>query len=224
MVMVPHLCMMKNFKTGVITAAALFSTIFMYAQPKDASVMIDKENRNAVMIVIEQPENITKDALRQRMERSGLKERERSGVVSYKGVTLSEISPDKVDIYTKVEKGPNNTSVVYMAVSRGYNNFTNTTVDSNITQNVKTFLQSFVKDANNHFADVEIGKQVNSVNNDEKAYQRLLNEQRDLQKKKANIENRLSEIQNELNVRMDGLNKKKSGVEDARLKRNNMNK
>jgi len=74
--------------------------------------MIDKENRNAVMINIEQPEKNTSDALQQRLGRSGLKERERKGVVSYKGVTLSEISPDKVDIYTKVEAGSNNSSVV----------------------------------------------------------------------------------------------------------------
>ena len=42
----------------------------MYGQARDASVMIDKENRNAVMIVIDQPEKITRDALQQRLERS----------------------------------------------------------------------------------------------------------------------------------------------------------
>jgi uncharacterized protein YPO0396 len=157
------------------------------------------------------------------MARSGLKEKAKNGIVKYTGVTLSEISPDKVDIYTKVEKGPNNSSVVYMAVSKGYNNFTNNASDSLITQNVKIFLQAFVKDAANHSADVGISNQINDVNKDEKKYQHLLDEQKDLQKKKANIDTRLIEIQNELNVRAASIEKKKTGVEDAKAQKSNLN-
>src|SRR5688572_119593 len=109
---------MRYIKIILFSSATLFAGTALYAQARDASVMIDKENRNAVMITIDQPEKITYEALQQRMERSGLKEKEKKGIVSYQGVTLSEISPDKVDIYTKVEAGPNNSSVVYMAVSR----------------------------------------------------------------------------------------------------------
>jgi hypothetical protein len=210
---------MKNLKITVLTSFTLFSVILMYGQARDASVMIDNENRSAVMITIDQPEKITGDALQQRLERSGLKDKARNGVLRYKGVILSEICPDKVDIYTKVEQGPNNSSVVYMAVSRGYNNFTNSAADSGITQNVKNFLQSFVKDANYYSADVGISTMINDLNKDEKAYQKLLDEQRDLQKKKSNIESRLIEIQNELNARQEAINKKKAAVEDAKAKR-----
>jgi hypothetical protein len=210
---------MKYIKLSLFTAAALLAGTIMYGQARSASVMIDNENRNAVMISIDQPENITKEALQQRMERSGLKERSRNGIVKYKGVTLSEISNDKVDIYTKLEKGPNNSSVLYMAVSRGYNNFTNDSVDSTITQNVKTFLESFTKDANMHSADVSLGGKIDEVAKEEKLYQKLLDEQQDLQKKKMNIENRLTAIQAELGIKLDNINKKKTGVEDAKAKR-----
>jgi len=213
---------MKYLKLIVVNAITLFSGLIMYGQAREASVMIDKENRNAVMISIEQPQKITTDALQQRLERSGLKERPRNGVAKYKGVTLSEISPDKLDIYTKVEKGPNNGSVVYMAVSRGYNNFTNSTADSALTENVKTFLQSFVKDAETHSADIGISNQISDVNKDEKIYERLLEEQKDLQKKKSNVEKRLIEIENELNVRKEAINKKKTEVEEAKAKRSNI--
>jgi len=174
------------------------------------------------MIVIDQPEKITRDALHQRLERSGLKERTKEGVIKYKGVILSEISPDKVDIYTKVEAGPNNSSVVYMAVSKGYDNFTNNVADSAITQNVKIFLESLVKDADTQSADVGIKQQIKGVISDEKEYVRLLEEQKDLQKKKSVIDNRLVAIQNELNLRAEEINKKKSGVEDAKIKRGNI--
>ncbi len=213
---------MKSIKILFLCFITLFSGTLIYGQARDASVMIDKENRNAVMIVIDQPEKITRDALQQRLERSGLKERSKEGVIRYKGVILSEISPDKLDIYTKVEAGPNNSSVVYMAVSRGYDNFTNNVADSAITQNVKIFLESLVKDANTQSADIGIKNQIKGVISDEKEYVRLLEEQKDLQKKKSVIDNRLVEIQNELNLRADEINKKKSGVEDAKVKRGNI--
>jgi len=217
-----QLCIMKNLRILLLSTIFVISGLFIYGQARDASVMIDKENRNAVMIAIDQPEKITRDALQQRLERSGLKERSKEGVIRYKGVILSEISPDKLDIYTKVEAGPNNSSVVYMAVSRGYDNFTNV-ADSTITQNVKTFLESLVMDADNQSADIGIKNQIKDVADDEKKYTRLLVEQRDLQKQKSVIDNRLVEIQNELNIRSEEINKKKSGVEDAKVKRANKN-
>lgn len=210
---------MKKIKTSFLTIATLFSGLYMYGQAKDASVMIDGENRNAVTINIDQPEKLTSEALHQRMERSGLKNKMKNGVTSYKGVVLSEISPDKVDIYTKVEKGPNNGSIVYMAVSRGYNNFTKDATDSTINQNVKKFLEAFVQDADFHSANVGIGNQITQVNIDEKMYRRLLNEQDDLQKQKVVIDNKLLEIQNELNIREASIGKKKAGIEDSKVKR-----
>jgi hypothetical protein len=213
---------MKHLKIFLITTAALFPALMVCAQAREASVMVDKENRNAVMIAVNQPEKITEDALQQRLQRSGLKEKPKNGAATYKGVIFSEISPSKVDIYTKVEPGPDNSSVVYMAVSRGYNNFTNGGSDSVLTENVKTFLNSFIQDANNHFADVGIAGQNNDIAQDEKDYQHLLDEQRSLQKKKSDIEVKLSDIQTQLNTKSETIARKKSGLEDARTKRKEM--
>jgi hypothetical protein len=214
---------MKRIKNVLLTALMMFSTIIIFAQSTPVSTLIEKENRNAVMIEIKQPVDITTAALQQKLQRAGLNEKVKKGVASYKGVVLSEISKDKIDVYTKVESGPNNTSIVYMAVSKGYNNFTSSDADSVITQNVEAFLNSFVKDADNHFADVGISNQIKDVSKSEKEYQKLLNEQTDLEKKKSKIDTRLVEIQNELNVRKINLDKMKTGVQDAKTIRNDNN-
>jgi hypothetical protein len=214
---------MKKSKILLLTATASFFSAAIFAQAMPVSTMIEKENRNAVMIEISQPVNITTDALEQKLRRAGLNEKVRKGLASYKGVVLSEISKDKIDIYTKVVEGPNNTSVVYMAVSRGYNNFTNSVADSTITENVKSFLNSLVKNANNYSADVDIGNQIKGENKSQEEYQKLLDEQKDLEKKKAKIDSRLTEIQNELNTRKMDLDKKKTGVEDSKAKRSSDN-
>jgi NhaP-type Na+/H+ and K+/H+ antiporter len=210
---------MKQIKIALISAVALLSGTYLFGQAREASLMVENQNRHAVMIQVDQPEKDTREALMLRLERSGLKERLRNGVMKYKGVTLSEISPDKLDIFTKVEEGPNNSSVVFMAVSKGYNNFTSSTSDSSITQNVKNFLQSFILDAKNHSDDIGISNQSTDIDQDEKKYQQLLDEQTSVLKKKAALDNRLVEIQNDLNLRRGEIDKKKVALQDAKTKR-----
>jgi hypothetical protein len=214
---------MKRIKKILLTTLIMFSTVIIFGQSVPASTMIEKENRNAVMIEIKQPVDITTGALQQKLQRAGLNEKVKNGVAIYKGVVLSEISKDKIDVYTKVESGPNNTSLVYMAVSKGYNNFTSSDADTVITQNVEAFLNSFVKDADNHSADVGISNQIKDESKSEKEYQKLLNEQSDLEKKKSKIDIRLVEIQNELDVRKINLDKMKTGVQDAKTNRSTGN-
>ncbi len=210
---------MKQIKIALLGAIALMSCTFLCGQAKEASLMIGKENHPAVMIQVDQPEKDTREALKLRMERSGLKERLKRGIVRYEGVTFSEISPDKLDIYTKVEEGANNGSVVYMAVSRGYNNFTSSVADSAITQNVKNFLESFILDASNHTQDIGISSQWNDIERGEKEYKQLVDEQSSLLKKRADLDSRLSEIQNGLNLKREDIEKKKVALQDAKTKR-----
>lgn len=214
---------MKSFNMLLLMAVMLFQSIIIFAQAKPASTMIDKKNRDAVMIEINQPVNITTDALQQKLQREGLTEKIKNGIGSYKGVTLAEISNDKIDLYTKVEEGPNNSSDVYMAVSKGYNNFTNSGADSIITLKIETFLNSFVIDANNQYADVNISNQIKAENESEKEYQQLLDEQKDLEKKKDKIDNRLNEIQNEMGKKQIEIDKIKTEIEDSKTNRSNAN-
>ena len=60
---------MKKLKTLLLSAAIFFSAHSIFAQATPVSTMIEKVNRNAVMIVINQPVNITTDALEQKLER-----------------------------------------------------------------------------------------------------------------------------------------------------------
>jgi len=210
---------MKRFRAVLLTGASVLIGATLLAQARPMSTMIENQNRDAVMIEINQPVNIATDALQQKLQRAGLNEKIVKGSGTYKGVVLSEISKEKVDIYTKVEGGPNNTSMVYMAVSKGYDHFTNKQEDSSITENVVAFLNSFVQDADNHFADVDITKQVSSQNKSENDYQKLLSEQADLQKKKSKIDSRLLAIQTQIDAQKMDLDKKKTDIEDSKVKR-----
>jgi hypothetical protein len=215
---------MKNLKLILFGLAALFSARNSFAQATVTSTEIDKENRQAVMIQIDQSVDVTTSALEQRLERSGLDGKTHGGVTSYKGVTFSEIGTEKVDIYTKVEKGDkNNTSVVYLAVSKGYDNFTGGGSDNTITENVKTFLNSFVNDVNIYLSDVLIAAQMKEVETAQKEYERSLSDQKDLQKKKSDDENNITDKDKEINEKKADLDRKKEALEDLKRKRGGLN-
>lgn len=212
---------MKRIQIIALSTVALLSGILAQGQARDGSFKFDKENMPSVIINIDQPVDVTSDALNQRLQQSGLKAKTKRGVTAYNRVTLPELSPDLLDIYTKVEKGAGNTSTVYMAVARGYNGLNTSPADSIITVNIKKYLEAFVNDANAYSVDLGISNQLNDVTKDEKAYQRLLDEQGDLMKKQADIQSRLSDVQRQLKIKEDELNKKKSDLEVARAKRIN---
>src|SRR5271168_4953857 len=80
---------MKKLSNFLLTAGCLLSSVLVFAQATPVSTLIEKENRNAVMIEIKQPVDITIDALQQKLQRAGLNEREKKGTAIYKGVVLS---------------------------------------------------------------------------------------------------------------------------------------
>ena len=212
---------LMTIKKIIIAIAILLIQATMFGQAREASVKIDKEKRPAVMININRSQEITENALKERLERAGLKDRIRKGDGIYKGVVFSEISPEKLDFYTKVEKASKNRSIVYMAVSRGYDNFIEGTSDSLITERIKNFLNSFVQDADNEFSDVQISSQVKDLKKERKSYERLLKDQKKLERQKNKIEKQLEAIQNKTDVARNSLDTQKSDLEDAEEDREN---
>ena len=211
---------LKHVKILLLFSGIIFSGLRSYSQATVTSTIIEKENRNAVMIQIDQPEDRTADALEERLKHAGLSGKSSKGVMIYKGVNLSEISTGTVDIYTKVEKGSSNQhSIVYMAVSKGYDNFTSATSDSMITENVKRFLNSFIKDANYFSAEIEISTKLEEVNKTEGAYQHLLDDLKDLQGKKTDIEARIVDKQKEIDEKKSELEHKRAELDELKTKR-----
>jgi hypothetical protein len=214
--------LMKIINTVPFFAAAMLWGAVTQGQARDGSLKIGNENMEAVTITTNQPVKITSEALNDRLQRSGLKAKPKRGITTYNRVILSDISPDPLDIYTKVEKAGDNSSMISMAVSRGYSEFTKNRADSTVTVRIKEYLESFVKEANHYSADADINNYINELNKEEKMYQHLLDEETDLNKRKSELDSRLNEIRRDLRVKEERIIKKKADLEIARAKRNNL--
>lgn len=208
-------------KKYILAFTIAVSSTAIYAQATIESIVIQKHNRNAVKLYIDQPEDVTADALAAKLKRSGLNGSRKKGITIYKGVTLSEISITKLDIYTSVQKLGIGT-VVYMAASKGYDNFASPE-DTAITNNIIVFLNNFTTDANYRSVDVDLTEQNNNIAKQEKAYQKLLDDQKDTEKKKSDAEVKLVQLQNDIVAKQKEIDKLKADLEDMKIKRSNIN-
>ncbi len=75
---------MKNIIKFLLITAFAFIATNINAQTSVESIVIQKHNRNAVKLEINQPEQITQTALDQRFKRSGLKGKTSKGVLYIK--------------------------------------------------------------------------------------------------------------------------------------------
>jgi hypothetical protein len=208
-------------KKIILLVLIAVSSVVIFAQASVESIVIEKKNRNAVKLYIDQPETITETALAARLKRSGLDGKSKKGITIYRGVILSEISSMKLDIYTQVQKRGVG-SVVYMAASKGYDNFT-TPEDQDITSNIITFLNTFVGDANYRSVDLDLLSKQDNIDKEEKAYQKLLDEQKDTEKKKSDAEVKLLKLKNDIYYKTAEIAKLKAELDDLKTKRTNFN-
>ena len=86
-----------------------------------------------------------------------------------------------------------------------------------------TFLNNFIPDANYRSVDVDLTAQTENITKQEKAYQKLLDEQKDTEKKRSDAEVKLVQLQNDLQAKQTEIDKLKADLEDMKVKRSNIN-
>jgi hypothetical protein len=215
---------MKSVDLLLFSSIITFSVSEVHAQAMNGSTSIEKENREAMMINIAQTADITSDALEQKMKRAGVSGKSHGDVTIYKAVILSDISPEKVDIYTKVVKNKDKTScTVFMSVSKGYENFATPGTDKQIFENMKNFLNTFVKDVMIYSLDLKLADKLDEVKKEEKRYDNLVDDEKDLQKDKVNIENKIVNKLKEIKDKKEEVAKRKEELEKLKEQRSKLN-
>ncbi len=181
-------------KKMIITIfSLLLSTGYLLAQ--DISVgtaSIAKVNRPCVVATYDVPTDIIKDALSSKLKRSNISKgsKVRGGFRVYKGVSIPEISDDKIDIYTKVS-GRKGKSTLYMAISRGYDNFVSPETDSDMMEKGKGYVKSMIADVNIAKIKTDIAAQAKVVKKADKAYENTVKTGKNLVGDMKDLENKL---------------------------------
>lgn len=204
--------MKKLFKSLAAVAFLFTATTTAFAQnAHEGRVKFMKVDQNANIADYDLPKDIIENALKERLEKAGLGKRSsESGFMAYRGATWTEIGPDKMDIYVKVD-GKGNMSTITMLVSKGYDNFISAASDPEKAQKVQDFLNGFIKHARLHHLKLNIVAQEDVVKKAEKELKNTTDSGNKLQKEKEKVERQVAENKAEQE-------KKQSAIDAAKVK------
>ena len=156
--------------------------------------------------------SITEEAIRDKLSQKGYIGKESKGVILYKGVRIPEISNELVDLYLKVERKSRkdkDESLVYVTVSKGYENYVTPVNDAETVNRVISFSANFLPWAEALALEKDIKDQEDRLKSAEKKYNDLLSDGDGLQKK-------LTKLQQDIEENKSSVQKQKSEVETQR--------
>lgn len=207
----------------IIALSAIFCASFAFQATAqnayETLVKYDKANQNAVVAEYELPKEVIEAALKERFEKAGLgKPKNSKGFMTYTGKLWNEVSTAKLDVFAKVEEKKGK-STVQILVSTGNNNFITSGSDANAIQNVKTFMNSFLQDANAYQLKLDIEKQEEIVKKSEKEYNNAVDNGKDLAKEKDKIEKKILENTNEQSLKQRTLDEQRMKLETLKSRK-----
>ncbi len=208
---------MKTVLKALTIATLTIGALPSYAQnAREASIKFMKGQQNAIVADYDLPKGVVEDALKERLEKEGLGKRgSEKGFMAYKATVWTNISPDKMDVYAKVE-GKGDQSTITMLASKGYDNFISTATDADKVQKIEAFMNSFIKDARAYQLKLAIAAQEEVVKKAEKEQRNAAEDGDKLVKEKEKIEKQIAENKTEQSKREAILTTEKSKLEDLK--------
>lgn len=138
--------------------AIQFSTGAIFGQAISMQTAMGRDNRNTMMVTIDQPVDTTIDEIQLMLKRMGLNLYLKNGLGDFRSVRMTKICVDKLDLFIKIMATHNNKSIIYMAVSRGYNTKNCKDTDSALASRLGLLLNGFVKNPKSGNSHLQIAK------------------------------------------------------------------
>ncbi len=183
-------------RTKFLLVALLFISKFSFGQISESAVIIDSTSKSAVYFETDLPESDVRDAIKSyfdslnvNMEKTGLFKKQLP-YMEFKNAVATNMSGNALDYYFKVDtrkqKGPDATTV-YIAASKGYNNFLSSSTNDAVWNNFKSFAEYL---RSNYLQQYRLKQNIADVTKQWKKDNDKLN---DLLKDKAKLESNIAD-------------------------------
>lgn len=179
-------------------------TTALQAQATIAPIAINGKAQPGLQLELMNTTNIAEGTLLQKLKETGYtpettgamfwKKNTQDGFYVFNGVTLPALNNQKLDLYFKIDrKGrkKDEQSTMSMLVSKGYDNFVSPEGDSATFQAATAFLNSFTAGNISYSLQQDIEAQAKNLLNAEKKMANLDDDQKELQKKIADLQSDL---------------------------------
>lgn len=180
---------MKKFV--LIPICLLVLNVFVKAQSVTGTVVYDKVNQSGIINEFSFEENTTADAIKAKLKTLGYSSKGVKGFDVYRGVKLAELGSETYDLYFKIDrksKKERDRSVVYLLITKGYDNFVTEATDSALFANAKTFMNNLVATVTAADLEKQIQAQEDAVKKSERRYNNSVDDGSNLEKRKRQLE------------------------------------
>ena len=185
-----------------ILIAFLFSGMSSaYSQSSFTTITINKKIQPGLVLHLPNNTGVAEGTILQKLKETGYspetkgkffwKKNKLDGFYVFNGITLPALNNQKVDMYFRVESkssSQKDQSVIYMLVSKGYDNFISPEVDSATFLAATNFLDGFVVTTASYRLNLDIEEQEKVLKNAEKKLVTLQDDEKSLVKKIEGLE------------------------------------
>ena len=179
------------------------------SQASFTTVTIDKKIQPGLVLHLPNNTDVAEGTILQKLKETGYspetkgklfwKKNKLDGFYVFNGIALPALNNQKLDMYFKVEresKSQKEQSIIYLLVSKGYDNFISPEVDSVTFLAATDFLNGFVATTASYRLNLDIEEQEKVVKSAEKKLGDLQDDERSLAKK---IEEMQADLRNKKN-------------------------
>lgn len=175
----------------------LKTAAYSQAVATEGKIEYQRGEKPAAIIELPYKSDLIEDALKQKLAKKGVKEEHIKGMQVFKGSRLTPTDGEVVDMYFRVErKGrkDNNSSVVYLILGRPNENVAlRTSDDAYRIQEGRDFLNRLVPEVEAYKLETDITSLEESIKKSEKDLENLTGDQKSLENKIRDLQDRLTQ-------------------------------
>jgi len=201
----------------------LVSTCALAQEITEGKTEYQRKEQPAVIMELPYPADVVEDAIKDYLNRRGVKATSSKGYQLFKDTKLHDLASESHHLYFKVERKSRkekDASVVYLFVTRPDENPATRAVSSTTDMApAKAFLSEMRPHIEARNLEAEISNQENEVKKAEKKYERLVDDSNDMQKKLKKLQNDIEENKKDQEKQKQEIEKQKGILEGMKGQR-----
>lgn len=211
------------------SAIFFFFTLAVSAQSVSTAIKYDKDDKQGLMLYLPYSQDVAEGTILTKLKEIGYqpetkgslfwKQNKVNGFYVFKGVTLRGDNPQVVDLYFKVDRRgskKDNQSVMYLLTSKGSENFVNDASDAATYTAAQNFLNGFTTETATYKHTLDVQAQEDAVKKAEKKLSDLQNEEKDLNKKIAKLQDDLQKNRSNQTSQQSTIEAERKKLEDLK--------
>lgn len=179
-------------------------------------VNYQKAEHEAIVNEIPYPEKTIMNAIDNKMQQLGYKGKSSKGYTVYKAVRLTQLGGGEYDLYFSAERKSRrnkDNSTLTMLVSTGNDVFATANDNASLMDNAKKYMDGITDMVAAYDLDLQVAAQIDIVDKATKKYNSLVDDGKNLEKKKKDIEKDIENNKKDQEKQLKEIENQKSALE-----------